>query len=1102
MKISGSGRANINTVTAGHQWDPRVALLSDGGWVVTWIAAADGYSVRQQRYDANGTAVGGEVEVNNSTDSTGPSPKVAALADGGWIVTWASWGEDELGTNLFLRRYAADGSPAGERERINTYATDYQTDAKVTALAHGGYVVTWTSSGQDGSGEGVYQQLYDGSGARVGGETQVNTYVSGDQKGGTATALMSGGWVVTWISNGQDGSERAIYQQLYDINGQVVGGETRVPPLTQGYQDDFIVTALPDGGWIVAWGAASLQAFNADGTARGAELKLGVLAYDPQVTTLANGGWIVTWSAGDNSYSGIYQQVFDTDGTAVGGVQRVNQETRGDQAFPTVVALAEGGWVVAWQHESRYIYQRAYTAEGIAVADQGPVAQGTIRDVRMEALPDGGWVLIWSAQPAPGGEFDVYQRVYHLTNDAPSGANNVVTLDEDGAHSFKESDFGFTDPDGDSLAGVIITTLPDHGSLTVNGSPVVAGQRIAAADIGGLVWIPLPNANGTGLARITFQVVDTGIVRDGSQNTDQSPNTIVMNVTPINDAPDARNDFASVIEYAAISGNVQVGTGADVDIDGDTLSVTNVAGVGVANIGTTVSGRFGTLTLFPSGAYRYVADNAQSLAKGQSGVDLFTYTISDGRGGSDTATLRITVNGSNSGTTGDDWLRGTDASERFDGGNGDDVIDALGGNDSLDGGLGSDVLKGGSGNDTYLLAAEFDAVFDSSGIDTITSTISRSLSDYSSVENLTLLGASGINGTGNTAGNVIIGNIGANVLNGGAGSDQMSGGGGSDVYYVDNVGDRVFEAAGLGNDIIYASTSYTLGAGQHVETLATTALTGISAINLAGNEFAQKIIGNNGNNQLAGNGGNDTIYGQAGNDLLNGGTGVDSLYGGLGDDTYRVDSSADKVFETANQGTDTVLTTVSYTLAAGQHIERFATALLTGTAVIRLTGNELGQTISGNNGANIIVGGGGNDLLAGYGGNDTLDGGAGNDVLYGGVGNDTLTGGVGIDYFAFHSALDPVTNVDRIVDFSVAADTIWLYNAVMAGLGTTLGTLSAAQFRKNPTGLAQDADDRIIYETDTGKLFYDSNGIRAGGAVHFATLSPNLALTNADFQVI
>ncbi len=111
-----------------------------------------------------------------------------------------------------------------------------------------------------------------------------------------------------------------------------------------------------------------------------------------------------------------------------------------------------------------------------------------------------------------------------------------------------------------------------------------------------------------------------------------------------------------------------------------------------------------------------------------------------------------------------------------------------------------------------------------------------------------------------------------------------------------------------------------------------------------------------------------------------------------------------------------------------------------------------------------------------------------------------LTGGLGADTFAFGSSLQ-ASIVDTITDFNVAADTIRLDNAVFSAIVGT-GTLSLAQFAANASGTAQDASDRIIYETDTGKLFYDSNGSAAGGAIQFAKLGAGLALTNADFTVI
>ena len=198
------------------------------------------------------------------------------------------------------------------------------------------------------------------------------------------------------------------------------------------------------------------------------------------------------------------------------------------------------------------------------------------------------------------------------------------------------------------------------------------------------------------------------------------------------------------------------------------------------------------------------------------------------------------------------------------------------------------------------------------------------------------------------------------------------------------------------------------------------------------------------------------------------------MYGLDGDDRYYVDNAGDIIQEAVDGGaTDLVLASTSYLLAAGVHVEQLITTSAAGTAAINLTGNELANSITGNAGSNTINGKGGADTLSGY---------------------------FGSDAFVFDTALG-AGNIDTIAAFSVADDTIHLENAIFTAVVGT-GTLTAAQFATNTTGLAQDADDRIVYETDTGKLFYDSNGSTAGGATQFATLSANLAVTNGDFFVI
>lgn len=392
------------------------------------------------------------------------------------------------------------------------------------------------------------------------------------------------------------------------------------------------------------------------------------------------------------------------------------------------------------------------------------------------------------------------------------------------------------------------------------------------------------------------------------------------------------------------------------------------------------------------------------------------------------------------------------------------VITGNSGNNILDGAGGADTLNGGLGDDTYALGDGDDTVTDTGGTDTITSTITRSLAALGSIERLTLLGAGNINATGNDLANLLTGNSGNNVLNGRAGADTMTGLAGNDTYVVDSLSDVVVETVGNGTDTVQTAVNWTLG--DNFENLT---LLGAGNLNGTGNGLANIMTGNTGNNILNGRGGADTMTGLAGND------------------TYIVDSIADVVTEAVGQGTDTVQAAVNWTLG-----NNFENLTLLGTGNINGVGNALNNVLTGNTG---------NNILNGAGGDDTIIGGAGADRLFGNVGNDTLTGGTGADTFVFHSTPNAATNVDEITDFSVADDTISLENSVFTTIGA-VGVLAAGAFVRNTTGLAQDASDRIIYETDTGNLFYDSNGNAAGGSVLIAVLDPGLLMTNLDLTVI
>jgi Ca2+-binding RTX toxin-like protein len=160
-------------------------------------------------------------------------------------------------------------------------------------------------------------------------------------------------------------------------------------------------------------------------------------------------------------------------------------------------------------------------------------------------------------------------------------------------------------------------------------------------------------------------------------------------------------------------------------------------------------------------------------------------------------------------------------------------------------------------------------------------------------------------------------------------------------------------------------------------------------------------------------------------------------------------------------------------------------------SIERLTGSSYADKLTGNTGNNVVTG---------LGSHDTLAGGGGHDTLVGGAGKDTLTGGSGQDKFDFNTALNAVTNVDRITDFNVAGDLIRLDNDIFTALA--VGTLAAARFDSGPNNTAADSGDRIIYNETTGNLYYDPDGTGAAAAKLFAILAGAPSIDASNFLIV
>ncbi|MBV7477905.1 calcium-binding protein [Pseudomonas sp. PDM31] len=363
------GQIRVN-LTTGYHSEPSLTALTDGGYIVAWADQGTNTTdyIYTQRYNASGVKVGGPALVNRVTNSAQEDPTITALANGGYVVAWQSDNFDDM-SDIAVQIYNANGVKVGSESIVNTTRNGIQDSAQITALKDGGFVVSWASFGQDGSGWGGYLQRYNASGTKVGVETRVSTTTQSDQDGATVTGLADGGFMVVWEGNGRDDTY-GIFGQRFKADGSKSGGEVRINTRVADEQSDPIIKVLSNGNYVVTWQSAPddgdgndetdapgdvyAQLFNAAGVKVGAETRVNTTTAgyqeEPNVTAMTDGGYLVTWAGqGTGDVNGIFAQRFNASGVKVGTETGINTITAGKQIFSQVTALADGGYVIAWE---------------------------------------------------------------------------------------------------------------------------------------------------------------------------------------------------------------------------------------------------------------------------------------------------------------------------------------------------------------------------------------------------------------------------------------------------------------------------------------------------------------------------------------------------------------------------------------------------------------------------------------------------------------------------------------------------------------------------------------------------------------------------------
>ena len=439
----------------------------------------------------------------------------------------------------------------------------------------------------------------------------------------------------------------------------------------------------------------------------------------------------------------------------------------------------------------------------------------------------------------------------------------------------------------------------------------------------------------------------------------------------------------------------------------------------------------------------------------------------------------------------DDWLLGGANADSLVGGSGNDRLVGLDGNDrmlgqdgddTLDAGLGTNFMNGGTGIDTALfvgtaLTVTVDLIllgpqntgFGSSELVNIENLVSGAMNDRLGGNNLANAMWSGAGDdllVGLDGNDSLFGEDGDDSLGAGPGDDLIDGGNGTDTAN--------FIVGGL-NVVVNLSILGPQNTGYGVDTLVSieNVSTGAGDDRLFGSTLNNAMSSGKGDDTISSGDGQDSLYGEGGDDLLAAGFGNDVIDGGAGRDT-------------ANFVAGGLAAKVDLNLLGVQNTGYGIDKLISIESIYSGTGND---RLIGNAEANMFTSNEGDDRMTGGGGNDTL---------IGGDGNDTLSGGAGADTFVFNAATG-IGNIDKILDFVVANDHFVLDHSVFGNLA--LGLLATSAFRANTAGMAHDATDRIIYDTDNGFLFYDSDGDGASARVLLATLDFGLSLSAVNFSI-
>lgn len=356
--------------------------------------------------------IGTETRINTSTNGTQAGLYFTRLSDGRAVATWSGQGSqpgqvDEVG--VFQQLFDAAGNRIGDEIRVNTTVADGQSAFQTIALANGRWVTIWTDDYSN-----AFIQVFDASGP-VGTETRINATTSGINLWRPTITLSNGGFVVTWqgtgSQTGQEDMDGGLFAQRFDSNGGKIGSETRINTTTEGYQGSSANFLTLKDGFAYVWHGGGTQPGQQD----------------------------------------VYLQRFDENWNRIGGEIRINTLVDGrDETYTGSLTLPDGSFVITFRtrigSEPEKMIQRIFNADGTprggevvlpVTTTPSSTSPGAAAAPRMTSLADGGWISMWN-EGGQNSNRDIAFQIYNADGTA-RGTKGFVNATTQGDQAYLQT---------------------------------------------------------------------------------------------------------------------------------------------------------------------------------------------------------------------------------------------------------------------------------------------------------------------------------------------------------------------------------------------------------------------------------------------------------------------------------------------------------------------------------------------------------------------------------------------------------------------------------------------------------------------------------------